>query len=305
MPRKHHLKEVGISHRTLSIYRREVSLFFAYVDFLGESLPSSYSQLDQLVGDYINHLYQEGESLTKAGWLLSGIKRLYPRVRRELAISQQWYNNWCREHTPRRATPITWHLVQAFAGLCIHLKWHRLAALFLISFVFFLRTGESLILRPDDLLLSQSDGCTVVRLASSKTSPGAQQSLAHFDDILVATLRSLLARSPPDKPLWRWSLTHFRNCFTSICNFFDLGALELVPYSLRRGGATFFYTQTNSLDSVMIRGRWKDQATARIYLDDARATLVRMGIPSSSRPLISLFRNVFLSFALRPAREQG
>ena len=208
MPRKQHLKMAGISHRTLSIYRREVSLFFAYVDFLGFKLPSSYGRLDQLVADYINHLYQEGETLTKAGWLLSGFKRLYPRVRRELAISQQWYNNWCREHTPRRATPITWHLVQAFTGLCIHLKWKRLAALLLVSFVFFLRTGESLELMPDDLLLSVSDGCTVVRLASSKTSPGTQQSLAHFDATLVVTLRALLVRALPNKPLWRWSLTH-------------------------------------------------------------------------------------------------
>ena len=98
---------------------------------------------------------------------------------------------------------------------------------------------------------------------------------------------------------------HFRTCFTAICNFFDLNRLELVPYSLRRGGATFFYTQTSSLDSVMIRGRWKDQSTARIYLGDARATLVRMAIPPGSKQLVSLFRQVFLSFVSRSASEQG
>lgn len=32
----------------------------------------------KLVAHYINHLCQEGEPLTKAGWLLNGLKRLYP-----------------------------------------------------------------------------------------------------------------------------------------------------------------------------------------------------------------------------------
>ena len=136
MTRKQHLKTAGISRKTLGIYRREVSLFFRFLDLEGFGLPRSYVRLDQLLAEYINHLFQEGDSLTKAGWVLSGIKRLYPRVRRELAISQQWYNNWCREHTPRRATPITWPLIQAFTGLCLHLKWVRLATLFLLSFVF-------------------------------------------------------------------------------------------------------------------------------------------------------------------------
>lgn len=236
MPQKRHLKMAGISRRTLHIYRREVSQFFHFLDLEGWRLPKSYSRLDKFLADYINHLFQEGESLTKAGWVLSGMKRLYPRVRRELAISQQWYNNWCREHTPRRATPITWPLIQAFAGVCVRLKWLRLTTLLLLSFVFFLRTGETLALRSGDILCSLDDGSIIVRLAASKTSPSAQQSLAHFDYRLTAFLHWLLSHFGPDEALWPFSGSHFRQCFSSLCSFFTLERLHLVPYSIRRGG---------------------------------------------------------------------
>ena len=290
MPTRKHLKSAGISSRTLGIYRREVSLFFGYLDAEGLPLARSYSKLDQQVANYINHLFQEDESLTKAGWLLSGIKRLYPRVRRELAISQQWYNNWCREHLPRRATPITWPLIQAFSGVCFQLGWPRLASLLLIGFVFFPRTREMLDLCAGDVRCQPKDGCIILRIASSKTSPLAQQSLAHFDQPLASLLVACLGSFEADEPLWPWSVSFFRQCFTQLVKFFDLELLQLVPYSIRRGGATYFYTKTNSLDSVMIRGRWKDQQTARQYLDDARATLVRLTLPAPSIPLVRRFR---------------
>ena len=39
----------------------------------------------------------------------------------------------------------------------------------------------------------------------------------------------------------------------------------------------------------MVQGRWKDQRTARIYLDDARATLVRFQHAYSASPRILFF----------------
>eukprot|EP00435_Cladocopium_sp_Y103_P041152 s914_g11.t1 len=266
------------------------------------SLPRSYARLDQLLADYINHLYQDDESLTKAGWVLSAMKRLYPRVRRELPIAQQWYNNWCREHTPQRATPITWEIIQGFTGVCIKLRWFRLAIIFLVGFVFFLRTGEVLALELDDILCSPSDGSVVVRIGSSKTSHGAQQSLAHFDESLVRLLAELLGQIRRSGPLWPYSTSHFRNTFLALVQFFDLQSLQLAPYSVRRGGATYFYTKTNSLDPIMIKGRWKDAATARLYLDDARATLVRLAISPASRTLLRIFRRHLLSVLHRVAR---
>lgn len=100
--------------RTLDIYQREVSQFLAYLDACSIEYPQTLVQLDHQLAEYINVLYQEGESLSRAGWVLSGIKRLYPRCRKELQTSQQWYSNWTRDHAPQRATPITWQIVQGY-----------------------------------------------------------------------------------------------------------------------------------------------------------------------------------------------
>eukprot|EP00438_Fugacium_kawagutii_P012793 Skav211673 [mRNA] locus=scaffold216:126980:131499:+ [translate_table: standard] len=258
--------------------------------------------LRQAVADYINHLYQEGETLTRAGWLLSGMRRLYPRMRKELAISQQWYNNWARQHAPVRATPITWEVIQAFVGLSLYQHWPGLALTFLVGFTFFLRTQELLHLYPEDFLVDLSDGSVVLRIATSKTSRGAQQSVALHDKRLAGLIHFILQQLPEGKHLWTYSLTHFRNVFRSFCIFFEIQALNLVPYSLRRGGATAHYLRTNNLEAVMILGRWRDQATARIYLDDARATLVRLRLSLRSQRLLRHFRIPLRALVHRCAR---
>ena len=128
MPKPVHLKHIGIRPRTLRLYRFEVSQFFRYLEAMGLKLPGSFAKLDDLLAEYINHLFQEGESISRAGWVLSGFRRFYPRVRRELAVSQQWYNNWTRAHVPERATPITWKILRAAVALCDAEGWPHLGA---------------------------------------------------------------------------------------------------------------------------------------------------------------------------------
>ena len=72
-----------------------------------------------------------------------------------------------------------------------------------------------------------------------------------------------------------------------------------VPYSLRRGGATHFYIALQALDFVMVQGRWKDQRTCRLYVDDARAMLVNFSLPPASLPLLLRFRSFLICGSLR------
>ena len=286
MPKQKHLKNLGIRPRTLKLYQFEVSQFFTYLDVFGLQLATSYHQLDEQVAEYINHLFQEGEAISKAGWLLSGLRRFYPRIRRELPVSQQWYLNWTRTHTPDRATPITWKILRADIGLCLHEHWGHLGATLLVGFVFMLRTQEMLQLENDDVMITRNT--VTIRLQTTKTSRQFEQSLSFTDPTVVVVLRKLMSWFST-KAFWPFSVTCFRNCFKSIHRFFELDELQLVPYSIRRGAATHFYQFYSNLDFVMVQGRWKDQRTARIYLDDARATLVRYQDKYSATPKLRLF----------------
>lgn len=75
MTKKRHLKYMGVRQRTIQLYRREISHFFTFLEFIHQPMPASYAALDHSVAEYINHLFQEGEPISKAGWLLSGLRR--------------------------------------------------------------------------------------------------------------------------------------------------------------------------------------------------------------------------------------
>lgn len=180
-------------------------------------------------------------------------------------------------------------------------KWHDLALALLVGFTFFLRMQEMLQLRSDDFRIDLSDGLMVLRIATSKTSRGAQQSLALTDHKLAWLISFLLGKLPLGEPLWHYSFSYFRNVFYSFCDFFEVSHLNFVPYSICRGGATAYYLRVSDLESVIIQGRWRDVATARIYLDDARATLVKMHLSKTTRQLLFRFRKPLTQFVSRLA----
>ena len=51
------------------------------------------------------------------------------------------------------------------------------------------------------------------------------------------------------------------------------------PYSLRRGGATFWLQQHGSFDKLLMQGRWASQKTARIYINEELALLADLKLP--------------------------
>ena len=289
MPRKLHLKYKGISPKTARSYRKEIHGFFAYLSSEEEMLPDHASRLDAILAEYINVLYQQGDSLTQTGWLLSGLKRFLPTLKFQLPTSQQYYQNWLRDHVPLRAVPLPWIAVQALASEAWRAKHVDVALLLLLGFCFFLRTTEFLTLAVENVIVDAATSQVVVTLERTKTSKQFQQSLVLRHRGLANILQQGLALLPPRGRLWRHSAQAFRNCFSLLLARVQLTPFDFSLYSLRRGGATHCYTMSRDLNYVALQGRWKDLRTARIYLDDARATLVKLSFgPPISRHLRSL-----------------
>ncbi|CAE7937948.1 unnamed protein product [Symbiodinium necroappetens] len=186
-------------------YENAVAALFKYLNALRGRLPRTMAELDEELAEYINHLYQEGDAVTLAGWTLSGLKRFFPRCRPHLLTSQLFLRNWQRVHLPQRTSPMTWLGARAMAGAAYKVGRPDLALSIFLGFAFFLRT------------------------------------------------------------------------------------MELLSLTIRRGGATEYYQRTQSLGRTMVQGRWKDSQTARIYIDDARATLVQLSL---SPPTAALQRSL-------------
>eukprot|EP00438_Fugacium_kawagutii_P018783 Skav201312 [mRNA] locus=scaffold1490:109079:114118:- [translate_table: standard] len=275
MAPKLHLKFKGITPKTAAIYRREVHRFLLYAELERGTLPNSTTELDECMGEFINELYQEGESVSHAGWLLSGFKRFLPSIRRDLMTAQQYYNNWLRDHVPVRAVPMPWDILKTLAAVAYERGHVDLAVLLLLGFIFFLRTMEIVQLSTEDVHFDHRSGSIVVTLANTKTSRKAHQTLVVQNSALATLLAPLLAQLPTGK-IWRFQPRGLRLCFQALVSHINAETCQFSVYSIRRGGATHAYVASRSLDYVSVQGRWKDVRTARIYLDDARAALLRM-----------------------------
>ena len=81
-----------------------------------------------------------------------------------------------------------------------------------------------------------------------------------------------------------------------------VGNTPYVPHSLRHGGATADFLLTQDIPRVQFRGRWKQQATARTYLQTARALLAAQQVPAQlnqlgitlNADLLNVMRDLFV-----------
>eukprot|EP00438_Fugacium_kawagutii_P016090 Skav230956 [mRNA] locus=scaffold3010:254098:259942:- [translate_table: standard] len=163
---------------------------------------------------------------------------------------------------------------------------------------FFLRTMEVIQLTTDDIHLNVHTSTTVVTLESTKTSRRAAQSLVVQNATVCRMVSHLLLLLPKGK-IWKFSPKGFRQCYASLLETSAASSCNFTIYSLRRGGATHAYVHTKSLDYVAVLGRWKDYRTARIYLDDARAALLKMALPSGLRACMWQYRHFWRDLLFR------
>ena len=71
------------------------------------------------------------------------------------------------------------------------------------------------------------------------------------------------------------STTLFRNTWRQLLSCLDFDPEDYSPYGVRRGGATWYFLETNSLDATVARGRWAVTKTERAYIDDGTLTLAQ------------------------------
>lgn len=273
--RKSHLKYVGLQPRTLRAYHQALDSFLQFLQRrrLDTMRPS---HLDRRLAEFINIAYQEGEPLAYSGHLLSAIKRFHPELRLKLPVSSQYYRNWSKAHVPVRALPASWELVEAMVGVALHDRQPRLGLLLALSFHAMLRTSEMMALTKDHIMFHDQHQSLSVVIPSSKTSQGNPQVLQVTDAMLLSMARASISTLSKGRLLWSQGPHAFRRRFQQLLQRLGFAPSSYHPYSLRRGGATWWYNTTLSLDSTVVRGRWANQKTCRIYVDTGTMQLAHL-----------------------------
>ena len=93
------------------------------------------------------------------------------------------------------------------------------------------------------------------------------------DENIWRLAKVLKRRSASTAPLWAGTPTTFRGTWARLLECLDFRGDDYTPYGIRRGGATWYFLETASLDATLARGRWATSKTARSYIDDGTLTL--------------------------------
>ena len=82
-----------------------------------------------------------------------------------------------------------------------------------------------------------------------------------------------------------------------------LDPAAFTPYCLRRGGATFDFISTGSIDRALIRGRWQSVKCARIYVKQGEELLTRISFTDNQKAEFDRYAEMFRTFVRSAARE--
>ncbi|CAJ1446154.1 unnamed protein product [Effrenium voratum] len=169
-------------------------------------------------------------------------------------------------------------------GAAVTLGFINEAAGLLVAFDCMLRSGELYTLKVKDVKFMRNRA--VLNLNQSKAGKRA----GHSEMVVVESrlafkwLKQACSGRSKEERLLSKGPAFFRKLFHAMTGFFNAEGL-LTVYSLRRGGATWDFLHHQSMERTLLRGRWSTAHTARIYLQDAVATVSHLQLTAEQRQL--------------------
>lgn len=275
----------SVSPPTAKRYRQHVKQFIDYCILQEEEDITDEQEFDDLLLDYIHHLYESGLGKSKASMTLYGIINVLPNLNGKLPKSTQAVKGWHKQVPGRSYPPLTWELAVTIAVQMVRSGHYQYGVGVLLSFDCFLRVSELCNITKEhfadsgDHRISTEHKGTLISLPTTKT--GKNQWVEILNPSVITLVRSLVKSTKPKNKLFTFSPATFRRLLHATCA--DLGLSSLyVPHSLRHGGATRYrHVLKWSIEDIMERGRWAASTSARRYIQSGVAMLMTMSAPPS------------------------
>ena len=211
---------------------------------------------------------------------------------------------WGAARTWRLAKPVKNHVpmpaaaLRACPALALGWGWWGVAAILGLAFLGLLRPAEALRLRAADVLLpSQLLGPRsrlFIVIRQAKTSRvGARHQYVRVDGAVFApSVEALLASASPAAPVCLMDARGFRARWGALMGFFGICARAdggLTPASMRAGGATWLFGETQNIEFVRWTGRWLSHRTLEHYLQEVTAAGVLPCLAEPARARVARF----------------
>ena len=166
--------------------------------------------MDSLLTDFFHDLYDSGGRVT-ANCCLNGVLLYLPHYKTQLPMSRLTLRGWSRKHPPKPYPPLTWELTVAISTRLASYGKPRHAIAVLVAFDCYLRIGELLGLRREDVALPQDprlnalENPPVAAVRLRKTKTGVNQFTVLKNDDVATLLGQVVARTAPKGLLFPYS----------------------------------------------------------------------------------------------------
>jgi integrase len=143
----------------------------------------------------------------------------------------------------------------------------------LLAFDCYLRVGEWLALRREDVLVPGPGGPAhaLVVIRNAKTGNGQPQVVVINRPVVVLLLRLVLRRTRAGERLFPYVAPFVRHALGD--SSVQLGLPRFRPHGLRHGGASQDFDDGVDMSRIIVRGRWAVERSARRYIHVGYALL--------------------------------
>ena len=275
------LKSLTVMPRTKARYQVALDKFFGFLQREGLSLPKRRQDLDNLVGDYLEHLWSEGEGRAAGSNILAALQDFDPKLRGQMPSSWRLMKTWTSNELPNRAPPLPESVLKAMVGWAVMHEHYTFGLSLLVAYYTLLRTGELLALQAWNIHMSSPHEPAVISLGLTKSGKrqGAAESVT-LTEVKVLKLLWFWKQNVPAHTFLTAKPHQWRDLFDQCLKGIRVTDWEFRPYSLRRGGATSMFVKIGSLDRILVLGRWSAVKTAKIYINSGLALLADLQIPA-------------------------
>jgi len=283
------LSSLAIPPKLRARYESALTRYFAY-EHVHSIVSSTTDDFDLHTAPFIEALWQDGEPRYWAEDTLSGFTKLVPALKGKFPMCWSLITAWQRNELPQRATPLTLRLLKAFCGVCITNGWLDLCLILAIGYHCILRTAEMYSMSCGDFTFNRHDNTAILTLSTSKsgTRYNIVESVTVTDAALVRKLRQTVCSRAPGDLLFPLGHRIFRSQFASIVKTLRLPSdLLFTPYSIRRGGATEDFRSHGNIGATTVRGRWANERTCRVYVNQSTALLAEATSSVASNMTVS------------------
>ena len=181
---------------------------------------------------------------------------------------------WRNLEPPARAAPFTPLIVLGLCGAVVQAGLIDVACLLYVGFLGFLRTGELFSLTKDRIQVKRAQ--IVISLPETKTSrrSGIGESVCIRSSRASLLLLHVLSLKAAGDTISQLSACKLCQVLIELLDFMDLNFAKFNWYSLRRGGATTFFSESGPMEKTLGKGCGASTRSAKLYVSQALADAV-------------------------------